>query len=314
MGQDTSPPGGTGPGRAEVGGKAGVDSGYQCPVGLPAGNRGFRPGRWPGLGAGFPGIRPSRLASWQAALVGYIADPVGSLPTDHDDGEMTEAEDKDAKPSADAAPETPVAATSVAPEGSSVEDDAAAADAAEAGGELAEPEPAEDPLELAEAECARWKDRCLRTAADFDNFRKRSRRDVEDAYRRGREELFRDLLPVFDNLERAVAHVEGATEVASLAEGIRMVMRLFADTLSKLEIERVQAVGVGFDPSVHEAIQHLPTDEHPPGTVAAEVQPGYRMGNRLVRPAMVVVAKANTSSGSSVEGDSGRSAPSKDAE
>ena len=226
---------------------------------------------------------------------------------------MTEEQDKDSQPIADAEPQPVSAADGIASEDSAVGADPGAPDPTDSEADSAEPEPAGDPLELAEAECARWKDRCLRTAADFDNFRKRSRRDVEDAYRRGREDLFRDLLPVFDNLERAVAHVEGATDVASLAEGIRMVMRLFADTLSKLEIERVQAVGVGFDPSVHEAIQHMPTDEHPPGTVAAEVQPGYRMGTRLVRPAMVVVAKAKAPPAPSVGGGAGgSSAPSPD--
>jgi molecular chaperone GrpE len=149
-----------------------------------------------------------------------------------------------------------------------------------------------DPLAEAEAEASRWKDRCLRTAADLDNFRKRSRREVEDAYRKGREDLFRELLSVFDNLERAVAHADSATEVKSLADGIQMVMRLYADTLSKLGVERVPGVGQPFDPAVHEAIQHMETDQYAPGTIAAEVLPGYKLGDRLVRPAMVVVARA----------------------
>jgi molecular chaperone GrpE len=150
---------------------------------------------------------------------------------------------------------------------------------------------AADPLATAEAEAARWKDRCIRTAADLDNFRKRSRRDIDDSYRKGREDLLRDLLPVFDNLERAVAHAGAATDVKSLVDGIQMVMRLFTDTLARLGIERTPGVGQPFDPAVHEAIQHLETDEHPPGTVAAEVLPGYRMGDHLVRAAMVVVAR-----------------------
>jgi len=151
---------------------------------------------------------------------------------------------------------------------------------------------APDPLAVAEAEAARWKDRCLRTAADLDNFRKRARRDVDDAYRRGREDLFRDLLSVFDNLERAVAHAGSTTELKSLVDGIGLVMKMFADTLTRLGIERVPGVGQPFDPAVHEAIQQLETDEYPPGTIAAEVLPGYCLGERLVRPAMVVVARA----------------------
>ncbi len=147
-----------------------------------------------------------------------------------------------------------------------------------------------------EAEIARIRDQLLRTAADFDNFKKRSRREVIDADRRGREELLRDLLPVFDNLERATAHMESATDVQSLADGIQMVMRQFLDTLTKLGIERIESVGKAFDPAVHEAIQHMETPEHPPGSVVAEVQAGYRLGEKLVRPAMVVVAKAPSGS------------------
>ena len=100
------------------------------------------------------------------------------------------------------------------------------------------------------------------------------------------------MLPVFDNLERAANHAETATDVKSLVDGIGMVMRQFLDTIAKLGVKRIEAVGQPFDPALHEAIQHLETDEHEPGCVAAEVQAGYRMGERLLRPAMVVVAKA----------------------
>jgi molecular chaperone GrpE len=153
-------------------------------------------------------------------------------------------------------------------------------------------EPEQDPLEAAQAEVAKVRDQLLRTAADFDNFRKRSRREVSDAEQRGREDLLRELLPVFDNLERAASHAESATDVQSLADGIRMVMRQFTDALGRLGIQRIDAEGAVFDPVVMEAIQQLETTDHPAGTVAAQVQAGYRMGERLIRPAMVVVAKA----------------------
>jgi molecular chaperone GrpE len=102
---------------------------------------------------------------------------------------------------------------------------------------------------------------------------------------------------VFDNLERALSSVEKATDVQSVADGIRMVIRQFADTLGKLGVERIPALGLPFDPALHEAIQQLETTEHPPGTVAAEIQGGYRTQERLIRPAMVVVAKAPAGSG-----------------
>lgn len=147
--------------------------------------------------------------------------------------------------------------------------------------------------ETVHAELERVRDQLLRTAADFDNFRKRSRRELEDAERRGREELLRGLLPVFDNLERAAAHTESATDVQAVAAGIELVMRQFFDALGRLGIERVEAAGKPFDPALHEAIQTMPTADFPPGTVASEVQAGYRIGDRLIRPAMVVVAKAS---------------------
>lgn len=159
-----------------------------------------------------------------------------------------------------------------------------------------EPAAASAAAEEPEAEIARVRDQLLRTAADFDNFRKRSRKEIIDADRHGREQLLRDLLPVFDNLERAAAHTETATDVQSLADGIQMVMRQFLDTLSKLGIERIESVGKPFDPAVHEAIQHMESAEYPPGSVMAEVQAGYRLGDKLVRPAMVVVAKAPSAS------------------
>jgi molecular chaperone GrpE len=149
-----------------------------------------------------------------------------------------------------------------------------------------------DPLAQAQAEAARLKDQLLRLAADFDNFKKRSRRELSDVSKLAREDVLRDLLPVFDNLERATAHAASATDLKALTDGIGMVMRQFLDTLGKLGVERVPALGQPFDPSVHEAVQHLETTEHPPGSVAMELQAGYRSGDRVIRPAMVVVAKA----------------------
>jgi molecular chaperone GrpE len=149
-----------------------------------------------------------------------------------------------------------------------------------------------DPLAQAQAEAARLKDQLLRTAADFDNFRKRSRKDVDDAGKRARDDVLRELLPVFDNLERAMSAADTATDAQSLADGIRMVQRQFLDTLGKLQIERVETTGKAFDPSLMEAVQSLATSDFEPGTVAAELQAGYRQGERLLRPALVVVAKA----------------------
>jgi molecular chaperone GrpE len=158
-----------------------------------------------------------------------------------------------------------------------------------------------DPLTEAKAEAARMKDQWMRTAADFDNFRKRSRRELEDMRKAGKEELLKELLPVFDNLERAIQSAQRATDVKGVAEGLSMVLRQYVDTLARGGISKVPSVGQLFDPAHHEAIQQVETAEHPPGTVVAEVQPGYQQGDRLIRAAMVVVAKPPSGGGAEPE-------------
>ncbi len=149
-----------------------------------------------------------------------------------------------------------------------------------------------DPLEAAKAESAKLRDQLLRTAADFDNFRKRSRRELAVMDNRARVEVRKEPVPVFDNLERATSHAETSVDVKALADGIGLVKRQFLDTLSKIGVERIKTQGTPFDPAFHEAVQQVETDEHPPGTVIHEVQAGYIQGDKLVRPAIVVVAKA----------------------
>jgi molecular chaperone GrpE len=151
-----------------------------------------------------------------------------------------------------------------------------------------------DPLTDARAEAARLKDQWVRTAADFDNYRKRARRDVDESRRAGREEVLKEMLPTFDNLERAIQSAQRATEIKAVAEGLSMVLKQFVDTLGRVGITKVPTTGNAFDPAVHEAIQQVETDDHPPGVVVAEVQPGYLQGERLVRAAMVVVSKARS--------------------
>jgi molecular chaperone GrpE len=162
-----------------------------------------------------------------------------------------------------------------------------------------------DPLTEAKAEAARMKDQWMRTAADFDNFRKRSRRELEDVRKAGREELLKEFLPVFDNLERAIQSSQRATDVKGLAEGLQMVLRQYGETLARGGITKVPSVGALFDPAHHEAIQQVETDDHPPGTVVAEVQPGYTQGDRLIRAAMVVVAKPKSKEASEPSGSDG---------
>ena len=169
--------------------------------------------------------------------------------------------------------------------------DEGAAESGEAEGRApASGEPA-DPLAEAQAEAGRLKEALLRAMADFDNFRKRTRRELEEARRNGREDLLRAILPVFDNLERAIQSSLRSTDLKAMADGLSMVQRQFVDALGREGITRVPTVGRAFDPGMHEAIQQVATDEHAPGTVIAEVQPGYMQGERLMRAAMVVVAR-----------------------
>ncbi len=152
-------------------------------------------------------------------------------------------------------------------------------------------ESAPDPVALITAERDKMKDQLLRALADFDNFRKRSRRDIDDAKKRGQEEVLRELLPVFDNLERASSYARSATDTKAIAEGVEMVSKLFLDTLARLGGRRVPSVGVPFDPNVHEALQQVDSDEHAAGIVVQEHVSAYEYGGRLLRPAMVVVSK-----------------------
>lgn len=182
-----------------------------------------------------------------------------------------------------------------APNGeAAVTEPAAPAEAAPAQAAPAEPT-AEERYAGALAEVAKLRDQLLRTAADFDNYRKRTRREIDDAQKRGKETTVKDLLPVFDNFERAITHAESTGESKSVAEGLRIVLKQFLDTLEKMGIQRIQAVGQPFDPSLHEAIQHMESAEHAAGVVLYDVQPGYRMGDHLVRAAMVVVSKGSPS-------------------
>ena len=151
-----------------------------------------------------------------------------------------------------------------------------------------------DQLEQARSERDRMREQLLRVAADFDNFRKRSRKEIEEVRRRSIEDTLREVLPVVDNLERAAGAIGDATEVAAVVDGVQMVLRGFEDVASRLGLKRVESVGAQFDPNCHDAMQQQETDEFAPGTIVSEVVPGYYLGERLLRPAMVIVAKPPT--------------------
>jgi len=132
-------------------------------------------------------------------------------------------------------------------------------------------------------------ERLLRTAAEFDNYRKRAQKEKEDGRKFAVESLLKDFLPVADNLERALDHAE-EHDLRQVIDGVRLVQKMLADALGKHGIVGFSAVGQPFDPNVHEALMQEESDR-PAGTVISEMARGYKLHDRLVRPAAVVVAR-----------------------
>lgn len=135
-------------------------------------------------------------------------------------------------------------------------------------------------------------DRFMRQAAELDNFKKRASREREDAVRFANESLIKDLLPVIDNLERAVAHASGGGNGNPIVEGVEMVLKGLLDALAKHGVTQISAVGQPFDPTMHEAMAQVQSQTHQPNSVVDELHKGYTLRNRLLRPALVSVAKA----------------------
>ena len=142
-----------------------------------------------------------------------------------------------------------------------------------------------------EKEVKDGKDRYLRAAADLENLRKRQRRELDDAKLEAKGRVLKEMLPVVDNLERAIEHATSQASTNAIVEGVQLVLRQFLTAFERLEVTPVEAAGQPFDPNLHEAISQIESDAAP-GTVVQVLQRGYRSGERLLRPALVVVAKA----------------------
>jgi molecular chaperone GrpE len=130
-------------------------------------------------------------------------------------------------------------------------------------------------------------ERLLRAAADLDNYKKRAAREREEIQKFGNERLLKDLFPVMDNLDRALA---AASADDPLAAGVKLVRASLEQALAKHGVSAFSALGEKFDPALHEALMQVPTREKPPGTVVLEHARGFKLNDRLVRPAMVGVA------------------------
>ena len=153
----------------------------------------------------------------------------------------------------------------------------------------AEPEE-EDELAKAQQEAADARDSYLRLKAEWDNFRKRTAAERESEKIRASEKLVKDLIPVIDDLERAIDHAKQIGEGGSLTEGVEAITTKFLQILAKSKVEQIEAVGEPFDPNKHQAVGTQPDDSVPEETVLTVYQKGYQMGDRVLRPAMVVTS------------------------
>lgn len=166
-----------------------------------------------------------------------------------------------------------------------------AATSAESDSDTAAPDEIEQRLEAATREAAENYDRLLRVSAEFENYKKRSARDMEDFRKFANQQLVKDLLPILDNLELALKSAsEKEKSTNGLLEGIELTRKEILRVLEKHNVKQIDALGKPFDPSFHEAVMREETDDHPENTVTTELQKGYLMNDRLIRPSMVAVA------------------------
>lgn len=148
-------------------------------------------------------------------------------------------------------------------------------------------------------------DRYLRTAADFENWKKRNAKEKEETVKFANERLLKEFLPIADNLERALQ--SAGTDSSTLTNGVRLVLKQMNDALARFGVKSFTTVGEPFDPARHEALMHQESDA-PPNTVIHEMSKGYLLNDRLIRPAAVVVAKAKAPATSETQGSSGSDA------
>jgi molecular chaperone GrpE len=149
----------------------------------------------------------------------------------------------------------------------------------------------QDVLEALRGEKNALQDRLLRTAAEFDNYRKRVERERRDQADNAVADALEDLLPIVDNLELALSAPAGG-DAESYRKGVELIYRQMLDLLKKRGVTAIDAVGTDFDPRVHQAVVHELSADHREGEVMQELRRGYMLGERLLRPAMVKVAKA----------------------
>lgn len=158
-------------------------------------------------------------------------------------------------------------------------------------------------LEAKDKELAELKDKYLRALADFENARKRIRQQSEESAKIQKESVLRDVLPIVDNLERALEASRSTTDAKVIIDGVEMVVRSLLDFLRVHGVTQVSTVGQSFDPNRHEAVEHVETENHAPNTIIAEHHRGYQIGDRTLRPARVSVAKGKSGEASAADSE-----------
>ena len=150
---------------------------------------------------------------------------------------------------------------------------------------------ADQEMDLVRGELGEARDKMLRAQAELDNYRKRARRELDDERKYAEINLLRDLLPVHDNIVRAIEAAHKKADATALLEGLKMVRKQLDSVLEKHHCEPITGEGMPFDPAMHNAMMQQPSPEHPENTVLNIVQSGYHLHDRVLRPAQVIVSK-----------------------
>jgi molecular chaperone GrpE len=177
-----------------------------------------------------------------------------------------------------------------------LESDSGDAASASSDGQPAEPIGKEEELKS-------LNDKYLRLAAEFDNFKRLAQRDQRDQIRFGNEQLLKELLPVVDNLERAIKAAKNSKSAEGLVQGVELTLKQLHGVLGKFGVQSIPTMGQPFDPSGHQAVASVPSAQIPDQHVVEEFQRGYRLHDRILRPAMVTVSSGAGSGSNEVDND-----------
>ena len=169
--------------------------------------------------------------------------------------------------------------------------DESSADADTMAGDRNTPKAEELPSRDWEAEIAEWQDKYLRLQAEFDNFRKRTLREKMELVQSGSAECVKNFLPLMDDLQRALEAIEKSNDLEALREGVKLIAQKFRETLKKQNVKEIEALGLELDTDHHEAVARFDAGKEKKGKIVDVVQPGYKMGDKVLRFAKVVVGE-----------------------